>query len=660
MAMSYEIGLSGLQAARRALDTIGNNVANATTEGYHRQRLELTPARQNHVGHFAYGSGVDIDGVTRVMDRLLEAEIMLQTSSSEATKQQLSALQTLETTFGEFGGADTLNTYINTFFESMQDLATHPNDLTWQHQFVSAAEVMAGQFRTVGTSMAELSDRALREAQSLASTVNELSTEIATLNASIERIEIGGTPSNNLRDQRDQKIADMAELINVDTTDREYGVVDVMAAGIPVVMNSQTTDITVDLDTSTIMGVRAVESVTPRTSGVEGQIGGLMHFKNTLLPEITTGLDTLAKGIAEQVNRFHVQGVGSSGSFTRLEGWNLGEETATLSELDPDITTGTLYIRLTDTNTGTISRHAVAVGDPATTTLGDVANAISAINGSTGLTASVINDQLTLTAETGYTFDFIPAPVPTPTTTNFNGSADPTVTVSGHYTGTGNPNLTFTVAGTGQIGNSSNLTLTVNDGTSDIKTLNIDTGYVAGDDLDLGNGLQVRLSLGDLADGDSFEVQALSNTDTSGILAAAGINTFFQGSDAQRLAVATRIQDDNTQVATALGSDLSDNRNIRRMSDLVNTAVADLDDRTVTAYYRTLVTNLGQDIAITKSRRDNLEAVLQGLGTRRTEISGVDINEEAARILMFEQMYQAMAKYLNTINDNMKLLMNSI
>ena len=138
----------------RALDTIGNNVANATTEGYHRQRLELSPARQNTIGQFSYGTGVDVEGITRVMDRLLEAEILLQTSSSEAVKQELSALQTIETAFGEFGGADALNTYINTFFESMQDLATHPNDLTWQHQFVSAAEVMASQFRTLGTSLA--------------------------------------------------------------------------------------------------------------------------------------------------------------------------------------------------------------------------------------------------------------------------------------------------------------------------------------------------------------------------------------------------------------------------------------------------------------------------------------------------------------------------
>jgi flagellar hook-associated protein FlgK len=239
-------------------------------------------------------------------------------------------------------------------------------------------------------------------------------------------------------------------------------------------------------------------------------------------------------------------------------------------------------------------------------------------------------------------------------------ASPPAVSVSGHYTGTGNPNLTFTVSGDGAIGNAGNLTLTVNDGSTDIKVFTIGSGYVAGDELDLDNGLKVRLSLGDLANGDSFTVQALSDTDTTGLLAAAGINTFFEGSNAQGLGVVARIQDDSTLVATALGSDLSDNHNITRMADLVNTGIADLDDRTVSGYYRTLVTNLGQDIAIMDSRQDNLEAVLQNLGTRRTEISGVDINEEAARILMFEQMYQAMAKYMNTINETIQLLMDSM
>jgi len=658
MAMSYEIGLSGLEAARSALDTIGNNVANATTEGYHRQRLELTPARQNKFGPFSYGTGVEVAGITRIMDRLLEAEILLQTSTSEAVNQELSGLQTIETAFGEFGGADALNTYINQFFESLRDLSAHPNELTWQYQLVSSAEVMAGQFRTLGTSLAELDDRALREAQTLATQVNELSAEIALLNASIEKIEIGGTPSNNLRDQRDHKITEMAELINVDTIEREHGVVDVSAGGIPVVMNSRVTDIAVDLVTSNTMGIHAVESANSRTSQVEGQIGGLMHFKNTQLVEIIAEFDALAKGIADQINQYHVQGLGTSGSFTRLEGGYFGASTDFLGDLDPDITAGTIFVRLTDTTTGNTSRHAIAVGDPASTTLGAVAADLDAL---TGLSASVVNDRLALTAQTGYTFDFIPAPLPTPETTNFSGAtAPPTVSVSGHYTGTGNPNLTFTVAGTGQVGNSSNLTLTVNDGTSDIKVFNIGTGYVAGDELDLDNGLKVRLSLGDLANTNSFTVQALSNTDTTGLLAAAGINTFFEGSTAVGLDVTARIKTDRTLVATAQGSDLSDNHNISRMADLVDTTVATLDSQTVSGFYQTLVTTLGQDISILSSREQNLEAVLQSLGTRRTEISGVDVNEEAARILMFEQMYQAMAKYVNTINDNMKLLMDTM
>lgn len=667
MTSSLEIGLSGIEAARRGLDTIGNNIANAATDGYHQQRLELTPGRSEQIGYLSFGTGVQTQQITRVMDSLLESEILVQTSLSEAVGQELSALKTTEIAFGEFGGGEALNDNINRFFEALRDLSSHPTELTWQHQLVTAADAMTNQFRSIGTSLSDLSGRVLREAQTLADEVNNLSQEIAALNASIEKIEIAGTASNNLRDQRDQKIAEMAKIIDVDTIAREHGVVDVSAGGVPVVLNSQTTNIEVSLITSTTMGLGAEGSPNLATSGIEGKLGGLLDFKNSFLPDIITKLDNLAAAIADQVNQYHVQGVGSGGSFTSLNGWELGTGTTNLEDLDSDITAGTLYIRLTD-GSGTVSRHEVTIGDPASTTLADAATAISAINGGTGLTASVVNNQLVLNADVGYTFDFIPAPlsVPVPNTAtrtaqDFTGvSSQPAIAVSGHYTGTSNKTFRFTVSGTGEIGNDSSLTLTVNDGTSDIKTFNIGTGYVPGEKLDLGNGVKVTLGIGDLADTNYFEVDAFSNTDSSGLLAAAGINTFFTGSNAQGLEVETRIKNDPTLVATALGPDYSDNQNIERLADLLDVNVTALDGRTIDDYYQTMVTNLGQDVSIKEVRQDNLEAVLKNLSTRRTEISGVDINEEAARILMFEQMYQAMAKYINTVNQTIQDLMNAM
>ena len=75
---SFSIGISGLEAAQRAFEIIGNNVANAATDGYHRQRIELRPAYSPQVGALLLGGGVDVVGITRLIDGLLEQEILRQ------------------------------------------------------------------------------------------------------------------------------------------------------------------------------------------------------------------------------------------------------------------------------------------------------------------------------------------------------------------------------------------------------------------------------------------------------------------------------------------------------------------------------------------------------------------------------------------------------
>ena len=148
---SYSIGINGLKAAELALDVIGNNIANVATEGYHRQRIEFNPADSTWEGELLFGTGVEVDGVTRMIDSLLEQEISRQYSSLEQVERELATLQTVESALGELSAEDSgLNAAIDNFFNSLQDLSAHPGDGVWQNQVVSDAEVMASQFRTLG------------------------------------------------------------------------------------------------------------------------------------------------------------------------------------------------------------------------------------------------------------------------------------------------------------------------------------------------------------------------------------------------------------------------------------------------------------------------------------------------------------------------------
>ena len=103
---------------------------------------------------------------------------------------------------------------------------------------------------------------------------------------------------------------------------------------------------------------------------------------------------------------------------------------------------------------------------------------------------------------------------------------------------------------------------------------------------------------------------------------------------------------------------MSDNSAIRKMADLGEAKLADLGDVSITDAYRILVTGVGQKISIRQAKVDSLGNVMQQLENQREEISGVDLNEEAARLLLFEKMFQGLAKYLGVQNEALQTLID--
>ena len=651
---SYSIGLSGLDAAQKALDVIGNNIANAATEGYHRQRVEMSPAYSSQQGSVLIGGGVEVIGVTRMIDSLLEKEILRQQSSLGQVSREFAALRSIETAFGELSSGSGLNAAIDEFFNALQDLSAHPAEAIWQNQVITTAETMANQFRTLSEFLTTLETQVRLEAENTIEQINTMTNQIAELNNNIERIEIVGGVANNLRDQRDQLINDLSELIDVETQEREYGVVDVSIAGLPGVVGATASELEVGLREQGMLGISIAGAHNYDVEVQGGLLGGLLTLKNNILAEIRNNLDSLANAIVQQVNQYHVQAVGSEGSFTQLSGWRMVSEN--LADFDPPVTDGKIYIRVINTSTGQITRHEIDV-DVSTDSLTTIAADISAI---AGLTASVAESRLRIQAEANYEFDFLPCVLPEPTMSNLTGTSPPSISVSGIYTGTENQTFTFTAIGTDIVGNG-NLQLEVRNGIGEVvANLNVGAGYAAGDKLDIGNGIKIALSVGDLNAGDSFEIDALADSDTTGMLAAVGINTFFSGNNAADMAVCSDISAAPARIATSLGPDMTDNNNALRLAGLKDEPISSLSEMTPGQFYRRLVTDIGQQLFIKQIQQNNIEAIVHNLASQQDEISGVNINDEAAQMLVFEQMFQAMAKYLSTIQSTISTIMEII
>ena len=660
---SFSIGVSGLNAAQKAIDIIGNNVANAATPGYHRQRINLNPAYARQIGSILLGGGVEFANVTREINNFLEQEILCQQSSLAQTSRELESLRTVETAFGELTGNSSLSAAIDGFFNSLQELSAHPTEPIWQRQVVTDAETMAGQFRTLSEFLTKLETQITLEAENSIGQINALTNQIAGLNDKIENVEVSGGQANNLCDQRDQCIKELSELIGVETQAREYGVVDVSIGGIPVVSGSSVTELEVGLNENNCLAITVAGASNYNTDAQGGQLGGLFSLRNELIPDIHDHLDDLANAIIQQINQYHFQGVGSEGSFTELTGWSMISED--LADFDPPVTDGTMYIRVTNTSTGEITRHAIDI-DASTDSLTSIATDITAI---TGLTASVASSKLHIQAETNYEFDFLPAvlPEPEPTPKTLTGTPPPDIAVSGIYTGTTNSTFTCTVAGvSGQIGVTDGLKLEISKDGTLIKELNVGLGYAAGDKLDLGDGLYISLSIasgettGDLNVGNNFQIKGWADTDTSGVLAAVGVNTFFSGSSAMDMAVCSDIAAAPGRIATALGAEMTDNTNALRMAGLRDQTLSNLGTMTPGEFYRRLVTDIGQQLSVKQMQEDNAESMVQNLANQQSDISGVNINDEAAKLLVFEQMFQAMAKYLSTVQSSLSTIMEIV
>jgi len=666
---SYDIGLSGLDAAQKALDVIGNNIANAATEGYHRQRVELSPADDVYMNGVYIGQGVEFEGITRLVDEFLDGQIVNQESTMAQISRELESLRTMEGAFGELS-TDGLSTALDNFFNAMHELAANPRDKNYQYPVISTAQSLANQLRSLGTTVSELETQIYEEAQSTVVNINNLAVQIAEWNGNIYTMLVGGKDANNMCDQRDQLITELARLTGITTVKMEHGVVNISVGETSLVTGTNVFELELGLVPN---GSNNDFGISPAGAGVYntelggGKLGGLFSLNNEILRDVGTNLDNLAKTIVFEVNKLHVQGVGASGSFETLTGWTMSDED--LSDFEPPLVDGeTIYVRVTYPD-GSMVREEISVdasvgGD----TLTSMAAKFAAI---TGLSGSQVNSgQLQIVADAGYTFDFlrgVTAEPPAAGADNTMTGNVPDIDISGLYTGDTNKTYTFTVVGNGTVG-SGTVSISVNDGSGVVATINVGDGYVPGTVVNVHDGIKISFdvsgsSAGDLNNGELFRIDALADSDASGFLAAVGINCFFAGTRATAMSVTDYVSNsvngaDRIAVAGSVGMD--DNTNALAMANLGASSISGLGGVTLKKYYRDIATDVGEQISLGQVRQDAATGVWRSLTKQRDDVSGVDINDEAARMLQFERMFQAMAKYLNTITNSLDTVMQLI
>lgn len=382
------IAKEALLAHQQSVTVAGHNISNVDTPGYTRQSLTLTTnvASPDAIGYF--GNGVRGIEINRHYDQFMVRRIASQNSLLSDLEAQQGAMRLVETSFNEAPGLS-VNDLMSEFWATMQTLSTYPESQATRGSTIQQAQLLINQFHTMTNEISKTRTDINTNLDAAINEVNSLTSQIANLNSKIVSSESAGKQQNDLRDQRDMAVEQLAGLVSINYFEVNSGAYSIfLGDGHTLVENTDSWQVDW-LDNSlqwTSVNAKGVSSNAKVGDGVEvgGKIGGWIEVHNQLIegqPENYLGrLDSLANAIIREINQQHSQGVGLVSFSEQLTSTDAAANTVLLtSVVDQTKSTDTIQ-------EGNITINGRAVGkiDGATATNGlamaKTFNAANAIN----------------------------------------------------------------------------------------------------------------------------------------------------------------------------------------------------------------------------------------------------------------------------------------
>lgn len=360
MSLTSLLGIarSALMVHQRAMAVTGNNVANAQTPGYSRQRLELTQATPGWSPSGSMGRGVEANTISRARDVFFDAAYRRDSSLLNHASTSGDILGQLEAGLGEPGTAG-LGASLDNLFTAFGDLANNPTSNTSRMLVSQAANRLTDRFHQADTNITQLISDGIGRLRQQTSEVNKLASQIADLNVQILSAGSGGSPA--LEDQRDLALDQLSGLLSINVIHNSNGTVDVQTGGSPLVNAGSSYDLTVRLSNTLGPGVGFAGN-TARIDPGSGSMKALIDLTATKLPGYRTQLDKLAKSVVEQVNNIHKVGYTLAGA-TGIDFFDPNSTTAGSITLSDAIKASNDSIAAGDTPGGGDGGNAMRMGD---------------------------------------------------------------------------------------------------------------------------------------------------------------------------------------------------------------------------------------------------------------------------------------------------------
>jgi len=349
--MGLQTALSGLEAAQAAIDTTGQNIANASTPGYSRQTVNLSerssltiPALSSVTGDGSqFGTGVDITSITRIRDTFLDSQYRSQNSTENGDNTSSTILGQVQAGLNE-PSADGLSSALNQFYTDWNTLASTPGNQGAQQAVMGDGAAVSDQLNTLSGQLSTLESQVTSQYNTLTDpstgAVANDANEIAQLNGQIAQAQSAGIDANSLEDQRDNVIDDLSQYSNVNVTTQSNGMVNVSFGNAAVAAQNGTPDTTPLVSgTSVDLPDNLKDS---NLSGSGGTLGSLLGLYDSTtgtgkIADYSTTLDGVANDLVTTVNSA-ISGADASGPSATPFFDPTGTTAATIA-VNPSLTT---------------------------------------------------------------------------------------------------------------------------------------------------------------------------------------------------------------------------------------------------------------------------------------------------------------------------------
>lgn len=310
-----DIGKQGMSISQTAIQTAAHNIANRSTEGYTRQRVETATNPAIDEGKYRLGTGARLSAISRLNNPWIERQIEREGSQYAYLDGQAQALSRLEGALNE-QTVKGLNNSIGDFFGAFRELANNPESAVPRAQVREAAMHMVQTFKDVQRQLGDVSADMNKGIQASVGDVNAMAKEIAQLNEKIQQIEISNNgPANDERDRRDLLIKKLSEKLDISyAEDTKNGMVNITAGNTSVlVAGTSYSSLNTTRDENNNMTIYnqmssqgAVFDVTEQFK--RGAIGGALEMREGHIADLSSSLENLAYNIAKNVNEVHREG----------------------------------------------------------------------------------------------------------------------------------------------------------------------------------------------------------------------------------------------------------------------------------------------------------------------------------------------------------------